>query len=111
MALSKRSEGAVKEAALKLIYAVSGPEAQKAIAESNSMVMYDTEIDQAKVSSLYYKAFNLVKKTNITPVYDAYLSAEAGEVINNGLQEIMVGGTPESVAKKLQDAQARSITP
>lgn len=107
-ALSKRTEGAVRDAALKLIYTVSGPEAQKAIAESNSMVMYDTDIDQAKVTSLYYKAFNLVKKTGITPVYDAYLSAEAGDAINNGLQEIMMGGTPESVAKKLQDAQARS---
>lgn len=110
LALSKRTEGAAKEAALKLIYTVSGPEAQKAIAESNSMVMYDTDIDQAKVTSLYYKAFNLVKKTGITPVYDAYLSAEAGDAINNGLQEIMMGGTPESVAKKLQDAQARSTT-
>ncbi|GAB6991997.1 extracellular solute-binding protein [Paenibacillus pini] len=111
LALSKRTEGAAKEAALKLIYAVSGPEAQKAIAESNSMVMYDTDIDKAKVTSLYYKAFNLVKKTTITPVYDAYLSAEAAEVVNNGLQEIMTGGSPESVAKKLQDAQARSVTP
>lgn len=107
LALSKRTEGAAREAALKLIYTVSGPEAQKAIAESNSMVMYDTDVDQAKVTSLYYKAFNLVKTTGITPVYDAYLSAEAGEAINNGLQEIMMGGTPESVAKKLQDAQAR----
>ena len=84
---------------------------EKAIAESNSMVMYDTDIDESKVSSLYYKAFNLVKKTNITPVYDAYLSAEAAEVINNGLQEIMAGGSIENVAKKLQDAQARSVTP
>lgn len=111
LALSKRTEGAAKEAALELIYAVSGPKAQKAIAESNSMVMYDTDIDESKVSTLYYKAFNLVKKTNITPVYDAYLSAEAAEVINNGLQEIMAGGSIESVAKKLQDAQARSVTP
>ena len=75
------------------------------------MVMYDTEIDQSKVTSLYYKAFNLVKSTGITPVYDAYLSAEAAEVINNGLQEIMMGGPVEGVAQKLQDAQARSATP
>lgn len=63
------------------------------------MVMYDTEIDQSKVTSLYYKAFNLVKSTGITPVYDAYLSAEAAEVINNGLQEIMMGGPVEGVAR------------
>lgn len=108
LALSKRTEGPAREAALKLLYAVSGPDAQKAIAESNSMVMYDTEIDQSKVTPLYYKAFNLVKKTGLTPVYDAYLSAEAAEVINNGLQELMMSGKPEDIAKKLQDAQARS---
>ncbi|WP_106769206.1 extracellular solute-binding protein [Paenibacillus faecalis] len=107
-AMSKRTEGAAREAALQLIYTVSGPEAQKAIAESNSMVMYDTEIEESKVTSLYYKAYNLVKETGITPVYDAYLSAEGADAINNGLQEIMMGGSPESVAKKLQDAQARS---
>ncbi|GAB6928379.1 extracellular solute-binding protein [Paenibacillus sp. JCM 10914] len=111
LALSSRTEGKAKELALELIYAVSGPEAQKAIAESNSMVMYNTDIDEAKVTPLYYKAFNLVKETPVTPVYDAYLSAEAAEVINNGLQEIMMGGAVEGVAQKLQDAQARSKTP
>lgn len=111
LALSSKTEGKAKELALELIYTVSGPEAQKAIAESNSMVMYDTDIDESKVTPLYYKAFNLVKNSGITPVYDAYLSAEAAEVINNGLQEIMMGGSIESVAQKLQDAQARSVTP
>ncbi|MGG1879159.1 MULTISPECIES: extracellular solute-binding protein [Paenibacillus] len=111
MALSSRTEGKAKELALELIYTMSGPEAQKAIAESNSMVMYDTEIDESKVTPLYYKAFNLVKSSGITPVYDAYLSAEAAEVINNGLQEIMMGGSVEEVAQRLQDAQARSATP
>ncbi|GIP24271.1 extracellular solute-binding protein [Paenibacillus sp. J22TS3] len=111
LALSKRTTGATKEAALKLIYAICGPDAQKAIAESNSMVMFDTQVDKSKVSSLYYKAFELVKKSKITPVYDAYLSADAGEAINNGLQEIMMGGSVEAVAQKLQDAQARSATP
>ncbi|TYP68091.1 extracellular solute-binding protein [Paenibacillus methanolicus] len=111
LALSSRTTGAAKEAALKLIYTLSGPEAQKAIAESNSMVMYDTEIDQSKVTSLYYKAFNLVKKTGITPVYDAILSAEGAEALNNGLQELMMDGKPEDVAQKVQDAQARSVTP
>lgn len=107
-ALSSNTEGAVKEAALDLIYAISGPEGQKAIAESNSMVMYKMDLENAKVSPLYLKAFNVAKEAGITPVYDAYLSAEAGEAINNGLQEIMMGGKLEDVAQKLQDAQARS---
>ncbi|CDN43813.1 Extracellular solute-binding protein family 1 [Paenibacillus sp. P22] len=110
-ALSKKAEGDKKQAALDFIYAVSGPETQKAIAESNSMIMYKTEVDQSKVTSLYYKAFELVKTIGITPVYDAYLSAEAAEAINNGLQELMMGGKPETVAQNLQDAQARSLNP
>lgn len=107
-ALSKNTDGAAKEAALDLIYAISGPEGQKAIAESNSMVMYKMDLENANVSPLYLKAFNVAKEAGITPVYDAYLSAEAGEAINNGLQEIMMGGKLEDVAQKLQDAQARS---
>ncbi|REK71836.1 extracellular solute-binding protein [Paenibacillus paeoniae] len=107
-ALSKNTTGAAKDAALELIYAISGPDGQKKIAESNSMVMYNMDLTQSNVSPLYLKAFNVVKEAKITPVYDAYLSAEAAESINNGLQEIMMGGKPEDVAKKLQDAQARS---
>jgi ABC-type sugar transport system, periplasmic component len=108
-ALSSRTEGKARELALELIYTLSGPEAQKAIAESNSLVMYDTEIDETKVNALYNKMFQLVKTVGVTPVYDAYLSSEAAEVINNGLQEIMLGGSVESVAQKLQAAQARAV--
>ncbi|MDQ6418858.1 extracellular solute-binding protein [Paenibacillus sp. LHD-117] len=107
-ALSKKTSGAAKDAALDLIYAISGPDGQKKIAESNSMVMYKMDLENSSVSPLYLKAFNVAMNAGITPVYDAYLSAEAGESINNGLQEIMMGGKPEDVAKKLQDAQARS---
>jgi len=107
-ALNKNTTGAEKQAALDLIYAVSGPDGQKAIAESHSMVMYKVELDESKVNPLYFKAFELALKSEITPVYDAYLTAEAGEAINNGLQELMMGGKPEDVAKKLQDAQSRS---
>ncbi|MFD0590358.1 extracellular solute-binding protein [Paenibacillus sp. GCM10027627] len=107
-ALSKKTSGASKDAALELIYAIAGPDGQKSIAESNSMVMYKMDLANSNVSPLYLKAFNVAMNAGITPVYDAYLSAEAGETINNGLQEIMMGGKPEDVAKKLQDAQARS---
>ncbi|RXZ82053.1 extracellular solute-binding protein [Paenibacillaceae bacterium] len=107
-ALSKKTTGAAKDAALDLIYAISGPEGQEKIAESNSMVMYNMDLAESHVSPLYLKAFNVAKEAVITPVYDAYLSAEAAESINNGLQELMMGGKPEDIAKKLQDAQERS---
>ncbi|SHN34674.1 extracellular solute-binding protein [Gracilibacillus kekensis] len=107
--LNKNAEGDVKEAGLELIYYLSNDEAQKEIAESNSMVMYDVDIDEDKVSPLYYNAFNLVRGAEFAPVYDLYLSAAAGEAINNGLQEIMLGGDLEPVAENLQQAQAQSV--
>ena len=107
--LNSKTEGEAKEVALELIYALSNAEAQKAIAESNSMVMYDVNINQETVNPLFYEAFNLVLEAEYAPVYDLHLSAAAGEAINIGLQEIMLGGDVESVAKKLQQAQAQAV--
>ncbi|MCH1627694.1 extracellular solute-binding protein [Ferdinandcohnia quinoae] len=105
--LNSKTEGADKDAALDLIYALSNADAQKAIAETNSMVMYDVDVDQSKVNQLFYDAFNLVREVEYAPVYDLYLTAAAGEAINLGLQEIMLGKDVESVAKKLQEAQSK----
>ncbi|WP_200415902.1 extracellular solute-binding protein [Virgibacillus salexigens] len=104
--LSSKTEGKAKDAALDLIYKLSNAEAQKQIAESNSMVMYDVEIDKKNVNPLFYEAFNLIREVEFAPVYDLYLTSEAGEAVNNGLQEIMLGGDPEKVAETIQKAQA-----
>jgi raffinose/stachyose/melibiose transport system substrate-binding protein len=104
--LNANLEGEKLELAKELFYKLSNADAQKAIAESNSMVMYNVEIDESKVTPLFYQAFNLVKTLQFSPVYDLYLSAAGGEVINNGLQEIMLGGEPAAVAEKLQTTQA-----
>lgn len=109
LALSKHVAGNQLEAALDLIYTVSGPEAMEAIAGSNSIVTYNVELDETKVMPLFYKAFNLYKSLELTPVYDAYLTSSATEAVNNGLQELSMGGKPEDIAKKIQDAQAREL--
>ncbi|MFN0224390.1 MULTISPECIES: extracellular solute-binding protein [Paenibacillus] len=108
LGLSKKVEGARKDAAYQLIYAMSGPEAQKATLESNQLVSYKAELDKSKVSSLFAKAYELVGKVERTPVYDGRLSSAAADVVNNGLQELLMGAKPEDVAKKIQDAQAKS---
>jgi len=109
LAVNKKLTGKKLDAALELIYTVSGPEGMKAVAESNTIVNYKVDVDQSKVTSLFYKAYNLSKTVKFTPVYDAYLSSQGAEAINNGLQELLMGGKPEEIAKKLQDAQARSL--
>lgn len=107
--LSSKTEGANKDAALELIYALSNADAQKAIAESESLVMYDVEIKEDEVSPLFFAAFNLLKESDFAPVYDIHLSSAAAEAVNNGLQEIMLGSDLESVAAKIQSAQEKAL--
>jgi len=95
-----------RELALELIYKLSNAEAQKAVAESNSMVMYNVDIDASKVTPLFNEAFSLVKTLSFSPVYDLYLSAAGAEAVNNGLQELMLGADPAAVAAKVEAAQA-----
>ncbi|HZG83710.1 extracellular solute-binding protein [Paenibacillus sp.] len=109
LGVSKKLEGAEKDAALELLYAMAGPEGQKATLESSTLVSYNIELDESKAHPLFVKLYNLMKTTPITPVYDAKLSSASVEVINNGLQELLMGGNPADIAKKLQDTQAREL--
>lgn len=109
LGMSKKTSGAAKDAAYELIYALSGPAAQKATLESNQLVSYKVELDKTKVSSLFAQVYEMVGKVKRTPVYDGVLSSAASDVVNNGLQELLMGGKPEDIAKKIQDAQAKSL--
>jgi raffinose/stachyose/melibiose transport system substrate-binding protein len=108
-AVSKKLTGAKLDAALQLVYALSGPEGQKNIAENNQLVNYKVTPDETKVSPVFTKTLNLMNTVKFSPVYDASLTSAATEVINNGLQELLLGGKPEDIAKKLQDSQAKTL--
>ncbi|WP_066189647.1 extracellular solute-binding protein [Gracilibacillus timonensis] len=104
--LNSKTEGEAKEIALDLIYTLSNEEAQKTIAESDSMVMYNLELDREVVNPLFYEAFNLIQEVEFAPVYDLYMTSAGAEAVNNGLQEIMLGGDVESIAENIQQAEA-----
>lgn len=107
--LSKEVDVNRKEAAYELIYAMSGPEAQKATLESNQLVAYKLELDTTKVSSIFAEVYNMLNTVTRTPVYDGKLSSAASDVVNNGLQELLMGGKPEDIAQKIQDAQVKAL--
>lgn len=109
LGVSKKLTGAKKEAAQKLFYALSGPDGQQATLNSSTLVSYKIELDPSKANPLFVELNDLMKNTKITPVYDAKLSSAAVEVINNGLQELLMGGNAEAIAKKIQDSQAASL--
>lgn len=109
LGVNKKLSGAKKEAALKLFYALAGPEGQKATLESSTLVSYKIELDPSKANPLFVKLTELMKNTKIVPVYDSKLSSAAVEVINNGLQELLMGGDATDIAKRIQDAQASAV--
>ena len=109
MGLNKKLEGKQKEAALQLLYALSGPEGQQATLDSSTLVSYKLELDKSKAHPLFVELYDLIQKTKISPVYDSKLSSAAVEVTNNGLQELMMGGNPQDIAAKIQSAQAGAL--
>ncbi|OME79088.1 ABC transporter substrate-binding protein [Paenibacillus sp. FSL A5-0031] len=109
MGLGKDAIGPKKDAAFELIYAMSGPEAQKRTLESNQLVSYKVELDKSKVSPIFSEVYELVNSVKMTPVYDGKLTSAGAEAVNNGLQELLMGGKPEDIAKKIQEAQAKAL--
>ncbi|MDF2963413.1 MAG: extracellular solute-binding protein [Paenibacillus sp.] len=109
MGMSKKVSGAKKEAANQLLYALAGPEGQKATLGSSTLVSYKIDVDKAKAHPLFVELNELMKNVKIVPVYDSKLSSAAVEAANNGLQELLMGGNPEAIAKKIQDAQAGAV--
>lgn len=108
LGVSKKLEGARKEAAMKLFYALAGPDGQKATLDSSTLVSYNIELDRSKAHPLFVELYELMQDVKITPVYDSKLGSAATEVINNGLQDLLMNGKAEDVAQKLQDAQAQA---
>lgn len=109
LGVNKKLTGAKKEAAMKLFYALAGPEGQKATLESSTLVSYNIDLDASKAHPLFVKLSELMKGVKIVPVYDSKLSSAAVEAVNNGLQELLMGGNAEDIARKIQDAQASAV--
>jgi raffinose/stachyose/melibiose transport system substrate-binding protein len=109
LGVSSRLEGARREAALELFYALSGPSGQQATLESSTLISFRMEPDKEKAHPLFLELHELVQRTPLGPVYDVHLSPEATVVINEGLQELLLGGDPYAIAARLQETQAAAV--
>jgi len=107
---AKVKSGAQLQAAHELIYAMAGPDAQKKTLDSSNLVSYKVPLDESKVSPIFKEVYNLVNNVKRTPVYDGLMTSAGSDAVNNGLQELLMGGDPAAVAKKIQDANAKSLT-
>lgn len=97
-----KQKGAIK----KLIKFITDQNAQLLYVKNSIPVSVNNiEIDPAKVDPLYAKLVDLIKKHPLVTVYDSALNSEQTEIVNNGLQAVMMGmQTPEDLAKQLQAA-------
>lgn len=109
LGISNKLTGERKAAALDLFYALAGPDGQKATIDSSTLVSYNLEPDTDKAHPLFVELFELMQHVEITPVYDVSLSLPAVEVINSGLQDVMLGGNPYRLAQQLQDVHAAAV--
>ncbi|MBZ4644580.1 MAG: putative extracellular solute-binding protein family 1 [Clostridia bacterium] len=94
-----------KEAAGKLIMHLTNKEAQEKYTIYSVPVSYkNVKMDESKLDPLYVKLVKLIEKYPLVTVYDSALNSEQTEIINNGLQAIMIGQQkPEELAKALQN--------
>jgi len=104
--INKKASPEQKEAIKKLILHVSNNEAQLLFAKYGIPVSSkNITIDPKTVDPVYLKIVDLIAKHPLVTVYDSALNSEQTEIINNGLQALMVGAkTPEQVAAELQAA-------
>jgi len=94
-----------KDAIEKLIMFLTNSESQQLYAKYNIPVSFkNVKLDSSKIDHIYGKVNDLIKAHPLVTVYDSALNSELTDIINNGLQGIMVGGKPEDLAKQLQDA-------
>lgn len=109
LGVNGRLAGDSLQAAMALFYALSGPEGQKATLDSSTLVSYRMEPDPGKAHPLFLELYALMQRTKLSPVYDIELSAEATIAVNEGLQELLDGASPERIAGRIQEAQAAAV--
>lgn len=95
-----------KAAIKKLIMALTNEKAQLMYADYYIPVSSRTvHVNPAKVDPVYGQLVTIIKQHPMVTVYDSALNSEMTEIINNGLQAVMLGTLkPIDLAKQLQAA-------
>ncbi len=96
--------GVKKDAIAKVLKAISGEEYAKSLAAKGEPVAYKVaDYDKSKVSPLAVKYNDMAAKLKFTPIYDSYLNPSVVNVMNAGLQELLIDAvTPEQLAERIQ---------
>lgn len=104
--INAKASAEQKEAIGNLIKFLTNSEAQLAYTKFNIPVSFKSvKLDSTKVDPIYSKMNDQIAKHPLVTVYDSALNSELTDIINNGLQAVMIGKQkPEDLAKQLQAA-------
>jgi raffinose/stachyose/melibiose transport system substrate-binding protein len=88
----------------QLVAALTGPDAARVTIENNGQPAGKAAAyDKSKLAPLSNEYFDLVGKIKFTPIYDIQLNAPVIEVMNAGLQELLIGTvTPRDLAARIE---------
>ncbi|MEK5444719.1 extracellular solute-binding protein [Fredinandcohnia sp. FSL W7-1320] len=101
IAVSSQLSEEEQEAAFTFLKYYYGEELYQGLIKANIIVPADVEMDDS-IPQIFQDANSYVKG-GLAPVYDATLTPELTDIINNGLQSITLGDkTPEQLAKEMQ---------
>ncbi|SDL83427.1 extracellular solute-binding protein [Sediminibacillus halophilus] len=101
IALNSDLSGEKKEAAFKFLKFFYSDEMFQKLVKANIIVPADVEMDDS-IPQVFQEA-NSFAQGGLAPVYDATLTPELTDIINNGLQSITLGEkTPEELAKEME---------
>jgi raffinose/stachyose/melibiose transport system substrate-binding protein len=101
IALNSELSDEEKEAATTFFKFLYSEETYQNLMNVGTLVPADVEVPE-DTSDLFKEVVELTND-GIAPVYDSVLTAEITDIINNGLQAILIGqSTPEQVAKEMQ---------
>jgi raffinose/stachyose/melibiose transport system substrate-binding protein len=104
IAINAKASPEKKAALEKLIVFLTNDDAQQIYTLSNIPVSSKTVVpDPTKVDPLYTMMVDLIKAHPLVTVYDSALNSEQTEIVNNGLQGVMLGAMkPADLAAQLQ---------
>ncbi|MFO7161536.1 MAG: extracellular solute-binding protein [[Clostridium] cellulosi] len=102
--------GAKRDAAFKFIKAVTDSHYATIAVENNAFPASKPEkVDNSKLASLSVKYLDISAKFKPVPIYDSQLPADLINVMNTGIQSLMINKmTPQELAQKIQAAYEAS---
>lgn len=103
-ALSSKLEGSQKDAAVGFLKTFLSKESASTVLEGgNPCAIVPGDYDKSKLSRLHTEFFELSASVPFCETYDLVFSPNVIEVMNKGLQELLINAvTPEELAARLQ---------